>query len=153
MSSLVCLSAAAGRRVDLRDILQLCLEFKHREAFQVCLAVNSPEGMALGLKPPSLRKCGSGQCAFGFWLHVQTGSRLPWAIHSSFPGEQPYVLCLVFGGLFSQVDSEDAGFAQGLWGLGSLGFIQVDTPVLAAASIGMGCGHSLPMGLFAWRDQ
>lgn len=81
-SAQIGLSEAVGRRVDLRDVLQLCLEVKPREAVQIYLTV--PKGMVLGWKASSLRKGGSGpvglQCAFGVWLRVQTRSRLSQAI-------------------------------------------------------------------------
>lgn len=52
LSSPLCLSEAAGRRADLREILQRCFELKLREAFQVCLTVNSPSDDGAGFEGP-----------------------------------------------------------------------------------------------------
>ena len=42
------------------------------------------------------------------------------------------------GAYFPRWDSEDAGFARGLWGLGNRGFAQVDIAMLAAMIVALG---------------
>lgn len=98
------------------------------------------------MKALGRRKVGSGLflTAVGFWGLAATGNSivLPWRANLRFR--------YLGAAYFSKWDSEDAGFAPGLWGLGNLGFAQSERSRAGCFSIG---SLTLPVDLQAWGHR